>query len=54
MKSFLDELSAAPKAMQQAASPPGLERLLTLPLSKGDLLGGYVLAFGLLAVLQHS
>jgi ABC-2 type transport system permease protein len=29
-----------------------LERLLTLPLSKGDLLGGYALAFGLLAVLQ--
>jgi ABC-2 type transport system permease protein len=29
-----------------------LERLLTLPLGKGDLLGGYALAFGLLAVLQ--
>jgi ABC-2 type transport system permease protein len=29
-----------------------LERLLTLPLSKGDLLGGYASAFGLLAVLQ--
>jgi ABC-2 type transport system permease protein len=29
-----------------------LERLLTLPLSKGDLLGGYALAFGSLAVLQ--
>jgi ABC-2 type transport system permease protein len=29
-----------------------LERLLTLPLSKADLLGGYALAFGSLAVLQ--
>jgi ABC-2 type transport system permease protein len=29
-----------------------LERLLTLPLSKGDLVGGYALAFGLLAVVQ--
>jgi ABC-2 type transport system permease protein len=29
-----------------------LERLLTLPLGKGDLLGGYALAFGTLAALQ--
>jgi ABC-2 type transport system permease protein len=29
-----------------------LERLLTLPLNKGDLLGGYALAFGSLAVVQ--
>jgi ABC-2 type transport system permease protein len=29
-----------------------LERLLTLPLGKGDLLGGYALAFGGLAALQ--
>ncbi len=29
-----------------------LERLLTLPLGKGDLLGGYALAFGALAALQ--
>jgi ABC-2 type transport system permease protein len=29
-----------------------LERLLTLPLSKADLIGGYALAFGSLAVLQ--
>jgi ABC-2 type transport system permease protein len=29
-----------------------LERLLTLPLSKGDLVGGYALAFGVLAVGQ--
>ena len=29
-----------------------LERLLTMPLGKGDLIGGYALAFGLLAVLQ--
>jgi ABC-2 type transport system permease protein len=29
-----------------------LERLLTLPLNKADLIGGYALAFGSLAVLQ--
>jgi ABC-2 type transport system permease protein len=29
-----------------------LERLLTMPLRKGDLIGGYALAFGLLAVIQ--
>jgi ABC-2 type transport system permease protein len=29
-----------------------LERLLTLPLGKGDLLGGYAVAFGALAALQ--
>ncbi|TXK19544.1 ABC transporter permease [Homoserinibacter sp. GY 40078] len=29
-----------------------LERLLALPLGKGDLIGGYALAFGLLATLQ--
>jgi ABC-2 type transport system permease protein len=29
-----------------------LERLLTLPLRKGDLIGGYALAFGLLGVVQ--
>ena len=29
-----------------------LERLLTLPLGKGDLVGGYALAFGLLAAVQ--
>jgi ABC-2 type transport system permease protein len=29
-----------------------LERLLTMPLGKGDLIGGYALAFGLLAVVQ--
>jgi len=31
-----------------------LERLLTLPLGKGDLLGGYALAFGALAALQAA
>jgi len=31
-----------------------LERLLTLPLAKLDLLAGYALAFGLLAVVQAS
>lgn len=29
-----------------------LERLLTMPLGKGDLVGGYALAFGLLAAVQ--
>jgi ABC-2 type transport system permease protein len=29
-----------------------LERLLAMPLGKGDLIGGYALAFGALAVLQ--
>ena len=29
-----------------------LERLLTMPLAKGDLIGGYALAFGALAVVQ--
>jgi ABC-2 type transport system permease protein len=29
-----------------------LERLLTMPLGKGDLIGGYALAFGLLAIVQ--
>ncbi len=29
-----------------------LERLLSTPLGKGDLLGGYALAFGILAVVQ--
>ncbi|WP_431035742.1 ABC transporter permease [Streptomyces sp. P6-2-1] len=31
-----------------------LERLLALPLAKGDLIGGYALAFGALAVLQAA
>ena len=29
-----------------------LERLMTTPLGKGDFIGGYALAFGLMAVLQ--
>ena len=29
-----------------------LERLLTMPLGKGDLIGGYAVAFGLLAIVQ--
>lgn len=31
-----------------------LERLLAMPLGKGDLIGGYALAFGLLSVLQSA
>ncbi|PVC66600.1 ABC transporter permease [Streptomyces sp. CS081A] len=31
-----------------------LERLLALPLGKGDLIAGYALAFGLLAVVQSA
>jgi ABC-2 type transport system permease protein len=45
---FLLTSVATPRERQSGT----LERLLTLPFSKGDLLGGYALAFGLLAVLQ--
>lgn len=31
-----------------------LERLMTTPLGKGDLLGGYALAFGVMSVVQGS
>ncbi|KOG26313.1 MULTISPECIES: ABC transporter permease [Streptomyces] len=31
-----------------------LERLLAMPLGKADLIGGYALAFGLLAILQSA
>ncbi|MEU2428856.1 ABC transporter permease [Streptomyces sp. NPDC007861] len=31
-----------------------LERLLAMPLGKGDLIAGYALAFGLLAIVQSS
>lgn len=31
-----------------------LERLLSMPVAKGDLLGGYALAFGLVAVVQTT
>ncbi|MFD7614864.1 ABC transporter permease [Streptomyces sp. NPDC059828] len=31
-----------------------LERLLAMPLAKGDLIAGYALAFGLLAVIQSA
>ena len=31
-----------------------LERLLSMPLGKGDLIAGYALAFGVLAVVQAS
>ncbi|NEA11878.1 ABC transporter permease, partial [Streptomyces sp. SID10692] len=31
-----------------------LERLLALPLGKGDLIAGYALAFGAVAVLQSA
>jgi ABC-2 type transport system permease protein len=39
-------------AMLRERTSGTLERLLTTPLGKLDLLGGYALAFGLLAVLQ--
>ncbi len=39
-------------AMLRERSSGTLERLLAMPLGKGDLLGGYALAFGGLAVVQ--
>jgi ABC-2 type transport system permease protein len=39
-------------AMLRERTSGTLERLLTLPLGKGDLLAGYALAFGLVAVVQ--
>ena len=41
-------------AMLRERSSGTLERLLTMPLGKGDLLAGYALAFGLVAVVQTS
>ena len=39
-------------AMLRERSSGTLERLLAMPLGKADLLGGYALAFGLVAVVQ--
>ena len=39
-------------AMLRERSSGTLERLLAMPLGKGDLLGGYALAFGSVAVVQ--
>lgn len=39
-------------AMVRERTGGTLERLLTTPLGKGDLLGGYALAFGLMGLLQ--
>ena len=41
-------------AMLRERSSGTLERLLTTPLGRGDLLVGYALAFGLVAVLQTA
>lgn len=41
-------------AMLRERSTGTLERLLTMPLGKGDLLAGYALAFGLVAMVQTS
>lgn len=41
-------------AMLRERSTGTLERLLTTPLGKGDLLVGYALAFGLVAVVQTT
>ncbi len=41
-------------AMLRERTTGTLERLLTTPMAKGDLLFGYALAFGLLAVVQTS
>ena len=41
-------------AMLRERTSGTLERLMTLPLAKGDLLAGYGLAFGLLAAVQAT
>jgi len=41
-------------AMLRERTTGTLERLMTLPLAKGDLLAGYGLAFGLLAAIQAT
>jgi ABC-2 type transport system permease protein len=41
-------------AMLRERTTGTLERLMTLPLAKGDLLAGYALAFGALAALQAT
>jgi len=41
-------------AMLRERTSGTLERLMSLPISKADLLGGYALAFGLLAALQAA
>jgi ABC-2 type transport system permease protein len=41
-------------AMLRERTSGTLERLLSMPMAKGDLLTGYALAFGLLAVVQTS
>ncbi|MBA3523806.1 MAG: ABC transporter permease [Geodermatophilaceae bacterium] len=41
-------------AMLRERTSGTLERLLSMPISKGDLVVGYALAFGLVAVLQTS
>ena len=39
-------------AMLRERTTGTLERLLSMPMAKGDLLGGYALAFGVVAVVQ--
>ena len=41
-------------AMLRERTSGTLERLLTMPIGKGDLLTGYALAFGIVAVVQTS
>jgi len=41
-------------AMLRERTSGTLERLMSLPLAKGDLIGGYGLAFGLVAIVQAS
>jgi ABC-2 type transport system permease protein len=41
-------------AMLRERSSGTLERLLAMPVAKADLLGGYALAFGLVAVVQTA
>jgi len=49
---FISMFLVTSVAMLRERTSGTLERLLAMPLGKGDLLGGYALAFGLLAVVQ--
>jgi ABC-2 type transport system permease protein len=49
---FISMFLVTSVAMLRERTSGTLERLLAMPIGKGDLLGGYALAFGLLAVVQ--
>jgi len=51
---FLTMFLVTSVAMLRERTSGTLERLLAMPLGKGDLLAGYALAFGLVAVVQTA